>query len=190
MAYIAADAELGFVDLYLVDTVGPGPLKLSGSSIAYGRFNQPGIEIRGVDPILGGGTFVFAQAAGAIAAGGVCEMTQTVTGGRYDLSAQAWAGTVITGKPLCAALSALTVGQWGWFQVQGITVVNCSGAPVAGNPVSWQASGVVSPTVVAGKSVINAQFASAPAITYGSVTLSGTQALVILNRPSAQGPIT
>jgi hypothetical protein len=34
-----------------------------------------------------------------IAAGGVCEMTQTVTSGRYDLSAQAWAGTVITGKP-------------------------------------------------------------------------------------------
>lgn len=190
MAYIAADSELGFIDLYLVDTVGPGPLKLAGSAIAYGRFNVPGNEIRGVDPILGGGTFVFVQAAGTIAAGGVCEYTQTVTSGRYDLSAQAWAGTANTGKPLGVALSAMTVGQWGWLQIQGIGVANVSGAPVAGNPTSWQASGVISPTVVAGKSMLNAQFASAPAVTYGTVTLSGTQALVVLNRPVAQGPIT
>lgn len=194
MAYIVADDELGFVDLYGVDTVGPGPLKLGPGTVSYGRFNIPGAVMRGVDMALGGGEFVFAQAAGTIAAGGVCEMTQTVASGIYQISAQAWAGTVQTGKPLCVALVALTAGQWGWFQVQGIAVVNCSGTPAAGNPVSWQASGVVSPTVVAGKSVLNAQFASANGVTYGAGTtatvLPSTQALAILNRPSAQGPIT
>jgi hypothetical protein len=152
MAYIVNDVELGFVDLSLVDTVGPGPLKLSGSAIAYGRYNQPGIEVRGIDPVLGGGTFLFVQFAGTVSIGTTCELTQTnvSSGTRYDISAQAWAGAVNTGKPLGVSMCAATVGQWGWVQVQGIAIAAVSGAPAAGNPVSWQASGVVSPTVVAG----------------------------------------
>ena len=196
MPYISNSPDLGFVDLYLVDTVGPGALKLAGSSIAYGRFEYPGIEVTGVDPVLGGGTFVFVQFAGTVAAGGVCELSQTSvsSGARYDVSAIAWAGAVNTGKPLAVALTGGSAGQWGWVQVQGIAVTNVSGAPAAGNPAAWQASGVISPTIVASKAVLNAQFASAVSITYGSgsgaVTLSGTQALVLLNRPCAQGPIT
>lgn len=192
MAYIVNDVELGFVDLSLVDTVGPGPLKLSGSAIAYGRYNQPGIELRGIDPVLGGGTFLFVQAAGTIAANGVVELSQTnvSSGTRYDVSALAWAGAVNTGKPLGVAMAAMTVGQWGWVQIQGIAIANVSGAPAAGNPASWQASGVISPTIVASKSMLNAQFVSAVSATVGSVTLTASQALVLLNRPFAQGPIT
>lgn len=196
MPYICSSDNLGFVDLYAVDTAGPGALKLAGSTATYGRFEYPGCEVTAVDQVLGGATLVFVQAAGTIAAGGVVELTQTSvnSGARYDVSAQAWAGAANTGKPLGVALAAMTVGQWGWVQVQGIAVTNVSGAPAAGNPAAWQASGVISPTIVASKAVLNAQFASAVSITYGSgtgaVTLSGTQALVLLNRPCAQGPIT
>jgi hypothetical protein len=192
MAYIVNDVELGFVDLSLVDTVGPGPLKLSGSAIAYGRYNQPGIEVRGTDPVLGGGTFLYVQFTGTVSIGTVCELSQTnvSSGTRYDISALAWAGATITGKPLGVSMCAATTGQWGWVQIQGLAITAVSGAPAVGNPAAWQASGVISPTIVAGKSVINAQFASAVSATVGAVTLTASQALVLLNRPSAQGPIT
>lgn len=195
MAYVVTDDQLGFVDLYLADPVGPGALQLSGSAIAYGRFNNPGIELRAYDPNLGGGTFVFVKAAAAITAGAFVELTQAVTAGfRYDVSAQPWAGAVNTGKPLGVAVAALAIGQFGWVQVQGLAIATVSGAPAAGGAAFWQAAGVVSPTTVASKAVLNAQFASAVSQTVGSGTsatvLTSTQALVLLNRPCAQGPIT
>jgi hypothetical protein len=92
------------------------------------------------------------------------------------------------------AVSAGTVGQWGWFQVSGNAIATCSGAPVAGNPVYWQAAGVVSPTLVAGKQLLGAKFATAPGVTIGTgstaVVLSGTQAVLLLDRCTAQSNIT
>jgi hypothetical protein len=196
MAYIVADNELGFVDLYAVDTVGPGALKLGPGTATYGRLEAPGMELRGVDLVLGGGKFMFVQAAGTIAAGGVCELTVTNvnSGARMDVSAQAWAGTANSAKPLAVALSAMTAGQWGWVQTEGIAVANTNGTVAAGDKQSWQASGVISSTIVAGKCVLNALAASANGATYGSgsgaVTLSSTQSLILLNHPHAQGPIT
>lgn len=196
MTYISADSKLGFVDLYAIDTVGPGPLKLSGSSIAYGRYEYPGIELEAVDPVLGGGTFLFVQFAGTVTAGATCELTITSvnSGARMDISAQAWAGAVNSAKPLAVAVAGASAGQWGWVQVQGIAVCNVSGTVAAGDKQSWQASGVISSTIVASKCVINALAVSANGATYGSgsgaVVLPSTQALVYLNRPVAQGPIT
>lgn len=192
MAYTVTSPDLGFVDLSAVDTVGPGPLKLAGSAIAYGRFEYPGCEVTGVDTVLGGGTFLFVQFAGSVIVGTVVEMSQTIvsSGARYDVSAIPWAGAVNTGKPLGVSMCVASSGQWGWVQIQGLAIANVSGAPAAGNPVAWQASGTVSPTPVASKAVLNAQFASAVSVVVGAVTLSGTQALLLLNRPFAQGPIT
>jgi hypothetical protein len=195
MAYSVADNELGFVDLYAVDTVGPGPLALTGSSPTYGRFNKPGFQLRGVDQVLGGGKFMFVQAAGTIAAGDVVEITTTNvnTNARYDVSVKKWAGTANTGKPLGVALAAMTTGQWGWVQVQGIAVANSSGTVAADAPLAWQAAGVISSTIVAGKAFLGAVAASANNATYGTgsgaVTLTN-QTLVYLEAPHAQGPIT
>lgn len=197
MAYTVADSELGFApDLYAVDTVGPGPLNLAATtSPTYGRFQRCGYEIRGVDPVLGGGVFMLVQAAATIAAGDTVEITTTNVGSnaRYDVSAKKWAGTANTGKSLGVAMAAATVGQWIWVQLQGIAVCNTNGTIAADNPLSWQAAGVLSATIVAGKAILGAQAASANNATYGTgtgaVTLSG-QSLVYIDRPCAQGPIT
>jgi hypothetical protein len=195
MAYTVADSELGFIDLYAVDSVGPGALALAGSSPTYGRFERPGFQLKGTDLALGGGTFVFVQAAGTIAAGDAVELSATSvnSGARYDVSAIKWAGTANTGKPLGIAMAAMTSGQWGWVQVQGIAVANTNGTIAGGNPLSWQAAGVLSATIVAGKAILGANAASANNATYGSgsgaVTLAN-QSLVLLQHPHAQGPIT
>jgi hypothetical protein len=76
MAYIVNDVELGFVDLYLVDTVGPGPLKLTGSSIAYGRYNSLASRFAASIRCLAAATFLFVQFAGTVSIGAVCELTR------------------------------------------------------------------------------------------------------------------
>lgn len=193
MSFIKYDPIIGVVNFTDIDTQGPGPLNLIAGT-GSGRQSFYMEVMHGYDPNLGGGEFVYAEAGATLTVGEVCQFTPSLSGGAIVESAVAWAGTANSGDVLGIAMAALTAGQWGWFQVGGHAIVNCSGAPVAGNPVYWQAAGVVSPTAVASKQVEGAKFASAPGITLGTgasaVTLSGTQAVLLLNRPSAQGAIT
>ena len=193
MAYVMYDDLIGVVDLSTVDSNGPGPLNLTAGT-GSGRSNFYNTEVRGYDPNLGSGTFIYAKYSGTIAAGTVVELTPSLSGGVVLQLATAWAGTANTGKPLAVAVSAGVSTNWGWFQIQGNALTTCQGAPVAGNPAYWQASGVVSPTAVAGKQVLNAQFSTAPAVTIGTgaaaQVLSATTAVVYLSRPLAQGAIT
>ena len=135
-------------------------------------------------------TVQYLKYSGTIAAGTVCEITPSLASATIVLSATAWAGTIRTGRPLAVALVAGVAGQWGLFVTQGNVVATCQGAPVAGDIVYWQAAGVVSPTLVAGKQMIGAQFATAPAVTVGTTVLSATQAVLTINRPAAQTNIT
>ena len=208
MAYVSTEPTAGAVDFYQVDTLGPGPLAgLATGPTSRGFLAFPGLEFRGYDYNLGGGAFMYAKASGTITPGTVVEMSTTVTNGRYDVTATAWAGAANSGKTLAVALSTLLVNQFGWYQVEGNAMVTVQGAPVSGNSLYWQAAGVVSPTVVASKQVLNAVFGSAPAAVIGlgvqsltpyspsttpqqaAGTLSATQAIVLLNRAAAQSQI-
>ena len=139
-------------------------------------------------------TTVGTYVNGTIQVGQVCEITSTISNGAVVLTATPWAGTSLSGKTLCVALTSLTANQYGWFQIEGIAITATAGAPAAGNVVNFSATGIVQPTVVASKQVINATYASAVSQTIGTgasaVTLGSAQALVLLNRPSAQGAIT
>jgi hypothetical protein len=193
MSFIAYDTTLGVVKLTDVDTVGPGPVNLVAGTGA-GRQSFSFEIMRGYDAALGGGEFVYAQATGTLAAGDVCQFNQTLVSGAIVNGAAKWAGTANSGDVIGVAVAAMTANQWGWFQVSGNAIVTCSGAPVAGNPAYWQAAGVVSPTLVAGKQLLGAKFATAPAVTLGTgsnaVVLSATQAVVLLDRCTAQPNIT
>jgi hypothetical protein len=184
---------MGVVKLTDVDTVGPGPYNLVAGTGA-GRMSFSFEIQRGYDAALGGGEFVYAQATGTLAAGDVCQFNQTLVSGAIINGAAKWAGTANSGDVVGVAVAAMTVNQWGWFQVSGNAIVTCQGAPVAGNPVYWQAAGVVSPTAVAGKQLLGAKFATAPAVTLGTgsnaVVLSATQAVLLLDRCTAQPAIT
>lgn len=193
MAFIALNDILGEVDLASIDTAGPGFQNLVAGT-GSGRQNFYNQTVAGYDPNLGGGEFAYMRFSGTIAAGTTCETTPSISGGIVITNATAWAGTTITGRPLAVALSAGTVGQFGWFQVGGNAICTVSGAPAAGNPMYWQAAGVISPTGVAGKQMVNAVAATAVSQTIGqgssAVVLSATQAVVQINRPFAQGAIT
>ena len=193
MAFVALNDVLGEVDLSIIDTAGPGYQNLV-TGTGSGRMNFYSQVVPGYDPNLGGGEFMYLRFSGTIALGTTCEVTPSITSGVIIQNATAWAGTVVTGRPLAVAVSAGTVGQFGWFQVQGNAIATVQGAPAAGNPVYWQAAGVVSPTGVISKQMVNANFATAVSQTIGAGTgatvLSATQAIVTINRPFAQGAIT
>lgn len=64
MAFVAQDSLMGLVDLYQPDNSGPGPYSLTGSGAGKaGRYAFPSAGIDAVDPVLGGGFFMFAQVA-------------------------------------------------------------------------------------------------------------------------------
>lgn len=208
MAFIPIEVTAGLVDLYNVDTLGPGPLAGLGTGpTTRGFTNYPGFEVKAYDPFLGAATFIFGRASTTIVAGSTCEVGVYVSPtNRYDTQFSPWAGTANSGKGLGVALVSLTVGQYGWFQVEGQAIVNVSGTPVVGNPIYWQATGIVSPTVVASKHMLNVVAVSAvsavigtgaaslvtyvPGPTVSSGTLPSTQAILFLNRAMAQGAIT
>ena len=198
MAYQVSSPFAGVQAIAILDTVGPGPTGSTGIGPtglvgAFDSFYTQ--ELQAYDTALGGGTFIYLRYSGTITVGTVCEITPTLVSGVVTNSATAWAGTTITGRPLCVAMATTgALGQWGWFQVQGNAVCTVQGAPAAGNPVFWQAAGVVSPTIVVSKAMLNAQFATGVSQTIGAgttaVVLSATQAVVTINRPFAQGAIT
>lgn len=190
MPFTSYDPIIGTVKLTDIDPDGPGVLSPKSSRQSF-TFEM----IRGYDANLGGGEFVYAQAGATLTAGAVVQFNQSQdSSNRMVNSANPWAGTANSGDVLGVALVAMSANQWGWFQVSGNAIVNVSGAPAVGNPAYWQAAGVVSPTAVAGKQMIGAKFATAAGATLGSgssaITLSGTQAVMLIDRPNAQTQIT
>lgn len=195
MAYIASTPRIGIVDITSVVAVGgigqPGIATLPSVTTEP----QFGEIATGYDPVLGGGEFMFVKAAAGITVGDVVELAFTLSSGVFTVSATGWTGTTLTGKPLGVAMATLTSGQSGWVQVQGTAVAKTTGSPVAGNPVYYgAATATVRPTANVSAQMLNAVYASAPSVVYGTgssaVTLSATQALVFLDRPFAQGAIT
>lgn len=151
-----------------------------------------GFIVRGVDQALGGGEFMFAKASETLLAGDVVELTVLATAGNFVVQVQKWRAAVASvGQVLGVAMAAITVGNFGWFQIQGNAIVNSNGATVAGDRAFWQANGVVSTTLVAGKQAMSANAMSAQNATvtgYGAI--GAAKSVYMLQRPFGQGNIT
>jgi hypothetical protein len=143
---------------------------------------------------LGATTTQGTYTVGLIQPGQLCALTWTLVGGSPVATVAPYAGTANTGIPLGVSLIGLTVGQFGWIQVQGVAIVLTAGAPAANGAVYTGTSGAITPTAAAGKQILGATYASAVSQVIGTgtaaVTLTSTQALVYLSRPSAQSQIT
>lgn len=92
MSYVTQDGLLGSVDLYLPDNAGGGPYSLVGAAIGkMGRAAYPSLLVDGVDPVFGGGQFLYAQVA-PIAAQAISSITvaagiaTVTTGSAHGLS--------------------------------------------------------------------------------------------------------
>jgi len=143
---------------------------------------------------LGALTTVGTYTYGVIQPSNLVSFSTSITSGLAVVSAGLAASTASTGTELGVALIGLLNGQWGWFQIQGLAPAFISaGTPAAADPVYLGTAGKVTPTQANGKQIINAQFAAAVSQTLGSgsaaVTLTSTQAILLLNHPCTQSQV-
>lgn len=129
--------------------------------------------VTAVDPVLGGGEFIYLKGVASTAVGDV------VTYDTYNQTSTRWDGTANTGLPLAVAMSANVLGQWGWYQISGAATVNIGAAVAAGGKVFYGGTtATVDDAQVNGKQIQAASFLTTSA--------SGT-AIVQLQRPFVQG---
>jgi hypothetical protein len=174
MAWTSVDLALGVVGLTDVDPT-PG---------AVGRYPQFGAKVKGIDPSLGGGEFIFLKGVASLAVGDV------VTYNGNTGATTRWAGTANTGAPIAVAITTPSSTQGGWFQIGGNAVINCTGTVAAGDPAFFSATASVKTAAAAGKQVMGAVADTANGATVGTITLASTQAVYSIDRPHVQGQIT
>jgi hypothetical protein len=164
----------------------------STASLANATQKFPlGLIVRGMDQALGGGEFMYVLFNGTVAAGDVCQISDALVANTIQYQAVDWAGTANKSFALGVALAPQVAASFGWVQIQGNAVVNTSGAVAIGDNAWFQAAGVVSSTLVAGKQALGMSCASLNNATISGYGALGAQkAVYLLNRPFAQGNIT
>lgn len=118
----------------------------------------PGYFAEAVDPVFGGGEFIFARASAGIRQYGLCTFLPVwnSTTKTYTYDAVEVANTTNLAQTLGVSQIVLTTGQYGWFQISGIGPISASASVAAGVAFGITAAGQVG-AVTAGKSVLNSR---------------------------------
>jgi fructose-specific component phosphotransferase system IIB-like protein len=143
-----------------------------------------GTIVRGFDPTLGEGEFIYLLGA-----------TSTVVGLVYSYNATTYQTVVLPSTanlacPVAVAMSANVAASYGWYQIGGLAVVLKTAVKadpaVNGNRVYISGtSGRIMQTSAAGKCILGAARANLTTVTSTTSTVT-----VLINRPHVQGPIT
>lgn len=174
----------------VIDSVVGNPqIQLSGlTSDAIANRMQPGQLLTASDNWWGTGEFLFARAGGSIRAFGLCSILpvfdSTLSAYRFDVTEVA--NTANLGFELCVSQQALTVGQYSWFMVSGVTPVNCNASVAAGTTFGIAAAGQGGANT-AGKQVLNARIAAAATTTVVKTGANAVSGSTVLQVPSSDG---
>lgn len=175
MAYIFTEPQIGYLPLASVDS---GITPPNQSTAIPTPPNKLGQVVRAVDPTYGSGEFILLAGIASTAVGDlVIYNTTSWTTTRY-------AGTANTGQPVAVAMSAnVAATTFGWYQIDGMAVINKSAVKISPNVALFvAATAVVSPTAVSGKQLLGARSANAATVVSATATVN-----VVINRPHVQG---
>lgn len=138
-----------------------------------------GMICHAVDPVLGGGEFIYLKGVAGTVAGSLVSYDQV------NHSTTLGPGAVAnSGRPLAVAMAANVANQWGWYQISGAATVQKDGtALTAGGAVGAGAAAGQVGANSAGKQVVGA-------IALNAAAAGATTAVLQLSRPLAQGAIT
>ena len=132
------------------------------------------------DAVLGGGEFIYLLGVASTILGSTVSY-QISDGVSLNGTTTLWAGTANTGTPVAVATAAIVASDWGWYQIGGAAIVATSGTIAAGNPLYFQAAGVLQSAAVNGKHVTGMVASSANGVP------TTNQAIVTLQRPTVEG---
>jgi hypothetical protein len=167
MAYIIAEAIAGTQPIATTSTVKNHPL---------------GKIVRAIDPVYGEGEFIYLLGVGSTVVGSAVS---------YNISTyQTALAPVGTGVPraIAFAMSANVASQYGWYQISGLVVAKKALATsmATGISVGIKTIGLVSATA----SLQNLHGAVVAAVSSAKSSTSLTTILLMVNRPTMQGPET
>jgi len=137
------------------------------------------------DPFWGGAEFIYGRATASIRQFGLCSPAPVYDSSaqeiRYDMTEVA--NTANLGSSVVVAMTAMTVGQYGWFCMSGVVPVNSAAAVAAGASIGIGAAGQGG-AVAAGKQLLGAKVAVASTQTIvkaGCIAKSGSNQLSVPN---------
>jgi hypothetical protein len=144
-----------------------------------------GLYLSAVDNYWGGAEFIYGRATASIRQFGLVTVlpVQTSTGFRYDMTEAP--STANLGRTIAVAATSMTVGQYGWFLITGVTPVNCNASVAADTTFGIAATGQGGANA-AGKQVLNARIVTAAAATVVKVGQAASGVLK-LNVAGADG---
>lgn len=135
-----------------------------------------GMLCHAVDPVLGGGEFIYLKGAAGTVPGALVSYDQinhsTTLGAPSN-----------SGRPMAVAMSANVAGQWGWYQISGAaTIIKDGTALLAGAPVGLGVGAGLVGALTAGQQLLGATAINAAAA-------GATTVLATISRPVVQSQI-
>ena len=172
----------------ITPNIGYKPVQLHGMTLDSTPAHQPGLILPMTDNYWGPGEFIYAKANGSIRNFGLCVFTPTfnATSKWWDLNATEVPNTANLGRMLGVAMVAMTSGTWGWFQLSGITPVNCSASVAADTTFGITAAGQAGANS-AGKQILNARVVAPGSTTSAKANCTGTSGSFQIQVPNSDG---
>jgi hypothetical protein len=150
--YTFINTQFGYPPIEQVQPVPP-------AATPYVLPTAPGQIVQANDTVFGGGEFIFARASGAIRRYGLVTLLPVwdAAGRVFTINAAEVANTANLGQAVGvnASGSALTAGQYAWFQVAGTGPISATASVAAGVTFGITAAGQVGANT-AGKQILGA----------------------------------
>lgn len=164
MAYAIQDEIMGMPQIGQTDSVQRVP---------------EGMICHAVDPVMGGGEFIYLKGVAGTVAGSLVSYDQV------NHSTVLGPGAVAnSGRPLAVAMAPNIANQWAWYQISGGANVQKDGtALTAGGAVGAGTGAGQVGALTAGKQILGA-------IALNAASAGAANAILQLSRPTAQGQIT
>lgn len=166
----------------------PQPTPFTGLAGQTSAQFPQGEIVTAYDSWWGGGEFVYARANGTIRHKGLCVLTPA-----FDTTSQSWRheatevpNTALLGRMLCVAAVAMVAGDYGWFQVSGITPVDCQASVAADSAWGIAAAGQGGANS-AGKQVLNSRILAAGSTTVAKANGTGLSGATVIQVPNTDG---
>lgn len=174
MAYTITDPSVG-----VTPQIGQTVSALSVGALPTGM--RPGRRVRGNDPTLGGGEFIFLPCGSGVVSNTLCTYRESASG-VYTVAAVP--NTAGLAQPLVVNMAAGAANNYTWFMFSGVVPIKKTATKVNPNVAVFisATAGRIFATATSGKQVLGAR--SSNTATVASATSTVT---VTINSPHAQG---
>lgn len=135
---------------------------------------RPGTRIRGADPLLGSGDFIFLPTIASVTAGLLVRWVQSASG---VITTTVVPNTASLQQPVAVAMAAGAASNYGWFCVEGTVPVKKSAAAIAPNvglSISATTGRVFTQVASAGKAILGARASNSATVATATSTVTVT----------------